>query len=226
MMQEPITCHWLLAQLADSAFPAGGFAHSSGLEAAWQLGFVAAGDSLDRYLIAQLHQSSRLLMPFVVASHRAPDRLTEYDRLCDALLSNHVARRASAAQGQALLMAASRAFASEEVCAMVRRVKEQGLPGHFAPVLGACGTRLGLDEENTARLFLFLCLRGLVSAAVRLGVVGPLEGQAVQWRLSREAESCLVAAADATVEDATQTAPLLDLLQGAQDRLYSRLFQS
>ena len=32
---------WLLWQLADSAFPTGGFAHSGGLEAAWQNGEVS-----------------------------------------------------------------------------------------------------------------------------------------------------------------------------------------
>jgi urease accessory protein len=31
---------WLLWQLADSAFPTGGFAHSGGLEAAWQHGEI------------------------------------------------------------------------------------------------------------------------------------------------------------------------------------------
>jgi urease accessory protein UreF len=31
---------------------------------------------------------------------------------------------------------------------------------------------------------------------------------------------------DLTLDDLVQTAPLLDVWQGAQDRLYSRLFQS
>lgn len=226
VMHEGTSGQWLLWQLADSAFPAGGFAHSAGLEAAWQLGFVADGASLDSYLAAQLRQTSRLLLPFVVACRREPRRLPEHDGTCDALLSNHVARRASLAQGQAFLLAASRAFASHELTALARTLKREHLRGHFAPIFGACGACLAIDEPDLARLFLFICLRGLVSAAVRLGIVGPLEAQAVQWRLGREAEACLLSRADAGVEEAAHTAPLLDLLQGAHDRLYSRLFQS
>jgi urease accessory protein len=124
------------------------------------------------------------------------------------------------------LLAASRAFASEELSGISRRVKEQQITGHFAPVFGACAACLGLGEADAARLVLFFALRGLVSAAVRLGIIGPLEGQAVQWRLSRHAESCVSASVDGAVDDAAQTAPLLDLIQGSHDRLYSRLFQS
>jgi urease accessory protein UreF len=32
--------------------------------------------------------------------------------------------------------------------------------------------------------------------------------------------------ADLTLDDLAQTAPVIDLVQGAHDRLYSRLFQS
>ncbi|MDB5296990.1 MAG: putative urease accessory protein UreF, partial [Phycisphaerales bacterium] len=37
---------WLLWQLVDSAFPTGGFAHSGGVEAAWQHGRLRDGDGL------------------------------------------------------------------------------------------------------------------------------------------------------------------------------------
>jgi len=225
-MAHQNTAHeWLIYQLTDSSFPIGGFAHSAGLEAAWQASAIAAS-SLEDYLVVQLRQLSGFALPFVIAAHASPDRLVEYDSLCAATLSNHVARRASISQGQAFAMAASRTFQLEQTTLLMRRIKDRELDGHFWPVLGASCAWLRLGDVEAARIVLFTSLRGLISAAVRLGIIGPMEGQAIQWRLSAKAEACVVDSLSIPVDDAAQTAPLLDLLQGMQDRLYSRLFQS
>jgi len=81
-------------------------------------------------------------------------------------------------------------------------------------------------RSRTAQLFCFQHLRGVLSAAVRLGIVGPLEAQSLQHRLESCAREVLDHCQNLPVTDAAQTAPLLDLWQGTQDRLYSRLFQS
>src|ERR1700749_2765699 len=92
---------WLLWQLADSAFPTGGFAHSAGLEAAWQHGEVRNRNELVSFVEASLHQLGRAALPFVTAAHAEPERLEEFDIFCDAFTINHVANRASRAQGRA-----------------------------------------------------------------------------------------------------------------------------
>ncbi len=43
---------WLTWQIVDSAFPTGAFAHSCGLESAWQQGEVEDLGALDRFLRA------------------------------------------------------------------------------------------------------------------------------------------------------------------------------
>src|SRR5947208_8486788 len=101
---------WLLWQLADSAFPTGGFAHSAGLEAAWQHGEVRNRDELVSFVEAGLHQLGRAALPFVTAAHGEPERLEEFDDLCDAFTTNHVANRASRAQGKAFVTAVQRIF--------------------------------------------------------------------------------------------------------------------
>jgi urease accessory protein len=97
---------------------------------------------------------------------------------------------------------------------------------HLAPVFGACSRWLDLPRETAQRLFFFSHLRGVLAAAVRLNIVGPMESQALQHQLALEAETILEQCESFTLDDLAQTAPLLELWQGAQDRLYSRLFQS
>lgn len=217
---------WVSWQLADSAFPGGGFAHSAGLESAVGWGEVAGGEGLVEFLRTSLTQAGHSYVPLLVAAHRQPSRLDRLDRLCDAFLSNHVANRASRRQGQALVASAEAAFAAGSLSRLRASVKAGGLAGHFPIMFGAVTSLLGVKEDEAVRLFLYITLRGLVSAAVRLGVVGPLEGQAIQHRLGPFTRQLARRCGKYHVEQIAQTAPLIDILQATHDRLYCRLFQS
>jgi len=208
-------------QLVDSAFPTGGFAHSSGLEAAWQHGEVRNRDEFVSFLKACLHQLGQAALPFVTAAHAEPGRLAELDQLCDAFTSNHIANRASRAQGRALLSAVERVFKSED-----RNPKTEIQFAHLAPVFGACLREAGISDRTTGRMFFFNHLRSVLAAAVRLNIVGPMEAQILQQRLASTAENILNRCKSLTLDDLAQTSPLLDLWQSSHDRLYSRLFQS
>ncbi|MEY2410666.1 MAG: urease accessory protein [Verrucomicrobiota bacterium] len=211
-----------LWQLADSAFPTGGFAHSSGLEAACQHGEIRAAADLRRWIEASLEQLLSATLPFVNAAHRQPSRLCELDALCEAFTSNHVARRASRLQGRAWLSAVTRIFKSK-----MEKWNVEELPfSHLGPVFGVLTRALGLSRMGAIRLFVFMHLRGIIAAAVRLNVVGPTEAQAIQHQCGDLAASVARRSGKLTIEDLAQTVPLLELWQGTQDRLYSRLFQS
>src|SRR5258708_36011162 len=127
---------WLLLQLGDSAFPVGGFAHSSGLEAAVQSGWVRDSKSIENYCVDCVRQAGSFSLPFVVAAHRDVERLVELDARCDVLLSNAVANRASRTQGRAHLETCARVFAARDgvgaLSGQARTTK-----GHHAPGFGA-----------------------------------------------------------------------------------------
>jgi urease accessory protein len=225
---------FLVWQLVDSAFPTGGFAHSAGLEAAWQHGEVRGRAELFSFAETSLEQLGHAALPFVTAAFDAPEKLAALDQLCDAFTTNHVANRASRAQGRAFLTAVERIFPErrpparrEDNSIPQRAVPEAGAPfAHFAPVFGACLRRLNIPRETAARMFFFNHLRSVLAAAVRLNIVGPMEAQVLQHTLSTKAELVRQKCELLMLDQIAQTAPLLDLWQGAQDRLYSRLFQS
>src|SRR5690348_11706297 len=99
---------WLLLQIADSTFPTGGFAHSSGLEAAVQLGELAKDEEgLRAFCEESLWQTGFSALPFVAATHASPHEVEQHDALAQAFLSNHVANRASRAQGRAFIATAA-----------------------------------------------------------------------------------------------------------------------
>ncbi|MEO5820571.1 MAG: urease accessory UreF family protein [Vicinamibacteraceae bacterium] len=97
---------------------------------------------------------------------------------------------------------------------------------HVAPVTGAVFAALGIPLETTQRVVLFVAARGVLSAAVRLGVIGSYDAQRLQSDSVAWATTVHGRYRHAGPDDLAQTAPVIDLLQGAHDRLYSRLFQS
>ncbi|KAI0593058.1 UreF-domain-containing protein [Biscogniauxia sp. FL1348] len=112
--RAPITtdaAHHYLLLLSDSALPLGSFAFSSGLES-----YLAHGrhqrstssppsPSFASFLPLSLSSYARTALPFVLAAHRdpRPAALAALDDALDATMICTVGRRASVAQGRALL---------------------------------------------------------------------------------------------------------------------------
>lgn len=212
---------WLLLQVADSAFPTGAFAHSAGLEAASQLGELS---DLPRFVESAAWQAGRGALPFVAAAHDAPERLAAIDLACDATLTSPVANRASRTQGRALILAAREVFA--EAAPIDRAIREGGLRGHLAPTLGATLRAAGATREETLAVFLHGAVRTVLSAAVRLGLVGPHEAQRLHRGVAPQLERVIAECSNLPLEEAAQTSPRLEVVGALHDRLPSRLFVS
>jgi len=218
--------HYLLWQLVDSGFPSGGFAHSNGLEAGVQHGQADGSAGVQAFARHALSQAGRSALPLVTSAHARPGALMELDALSDTFLSNPVANRASRAQGRALLSSTARSFPSAALAALEQRARAEQLHYHYAPVFGATLAALDVDLAEAQRAFLFITVRGVASAAVRLGLIGAFEAQALQAALASDIEQTLERCGNLEPAAIAQTAPLLDLCQSTHDRLYSRLFQS
>jgi len=204
---------WRLLQLADSAFPAGGFAHSGGLEAAAAIGEVRGEEDVARFAAAALRQAGTFALPFVREA-RGGDAAA-LDARCDASIASHVARRASRNQGKAWARA----------CADIFAIDVPTLPfGHLPVAFGASSARLAVPTADAMLLYLQLAARAPLAAAVRLGRIGPSAAQRLLDRLDPAA--VMGACAERSLDHAAHSAPIEELLGTLHDSLPARLFQS
>ena len=215
---------WLTWQVVDSAFPTGAFAHSGGLESAWHHGEIAHPDAFRAFLDAAIQQAGFAALPLLNAAYRSPHELETLDRLADAFLLNAVANRASRIQGRTLAATAARVWPSDDIADLKRRAGRTH--AHVAPLSGAVWRAIGLPLQTAQKVVLYAAARSVLTAAVRLGIVGSYEAQRLQYACGPHLDAIAVRCAALTPHDLAQTAPILDLLQSAHDRLYSRLFQS
>ncbi len=188
-------------------------------------------------------------LPFVLAAHDAPARLPDLDDTLDAAIVCTVGRRASVAQGRALLSIWERCLAesmpsaegegdSHPLVAFSRLVKASSsgktgaetatVSAHLAPLFGAVGFLAGLSRQQTAYVFMLSHIKALVSAAVRASIFGPYQAQKI---LASAGVQALVDEAirrewRTPVDEAGQSVPVMDLWIGRHEMLYSRIFNS
>ncbi len=232
-MPLPLT---FLLQLSDSAFPTGGFAYSSGLEALARAGRLTTPARLQEYLVAHARQAVTSDLAYVAAAHAASDPSHEvFDAVCaewDATLWNTGMRTASLRQARALLDVAVETCAHPGISALrAHRENASGdsAPLHYAPALGRVLGLLGASRAQACLLYLHGLVRDQAAAAVRLGIIGPRAAQAMQAEALRTAEAEIggeAASAVPPVSAARRTAPLVETGQGGHAWLYSRLFQN
>jgi urease accessory protein UreH/urease accessory protein UreF len=109
--------------------------------------------------------------------------------------------------------------------------------GHVAPLFGILGNALGLTDEQACHLMGFCAARDIVSAALRLNLIGPLESVAVLSRAQAAAqegiqihsgESHSQLHADLLWTDPVHggCAPILDAIHPCHDMLSVRLFRT
>ena len=224
---------WLAAlQFADGLFPAGGFAHSFGLETYAQEGAVRDRAGLEAFVTAHLEGSAGPADAVAVAAAvrlAAASDVAEWialDERLEAMKPVPETRQASRQMGRQTLRVAAALGADPFLAELARAVADGLAPGHHAAVFGGALGRAGVGPALAAAAYLHSTAALLVGAGLRLIALGQLDGQralaAMRPRIARLAE----AAAAATPADMWSFNPGLELAGMRHATLDTRLFRS
>jgi len=216
----------LLAWLSPS-FPTGAFSYSHGLEAAAEAGMVRDRASLQSWIAAIVTQGGgRIDIDVLSAAYRAAGArdhaaLDAANRLGLAFRATAELALESLQQGAAFLATYVAAWPdpfldarnpSEGVC----------LPAAFGAAAGAAGIAL----EDALLGYLHAFASNLMSAGLRLGLIGQTDGQRILAALEPLIASAVDAAKRRDPADFGSATFAVDLASMAHETQYSRLFRS
>jgi urease accessory protein len=221
-----------LLQFGDGLFPAGGFAHSLGLETYAQQGRLRDAADLGDLIAAHLDGAAgpadavAVALAVRMACDADMGGLVALDDRLDAMKCVPEFRSASLQMGRQTLRVAA-ALGDDRLLADLSRAVADGLtPGHHAVVLGAVLGRAGAAPVSAATVYLHSTAALLVGAALRLIALGQVDGQRVlaaqRARIARLAAAAAVASAD----DMWSFNPGLEAAGIRHARLEMRLFRS
>lgn len=186
-----------LLLLADGRFPAGGHAHSGGMETAVAVGAVDNVDSLEAFLAGRLSTSGLAAAGLAAAASTLRNPWELLDAEADARTPSPALREVSRRQGRQLLRTARALWPGS--------ILDELTGAHHPVALGAAAAAAGLEPLEAARAAVFNSVTGPASAAVRLLGLDPVS---VHRLLARMAPDM-----DDTAHRATRTAdgPLSEL---------------
>jgi urease accessory protein len=218
-------------RFVDSFFPSGGYAFSSGLEAAVQGGAVRNAEGLSRYVVELITTGVGEREAVAVGlAHEAYlsgslESAVEADRELEAMKLGRESRTASRQMGrQVMRLAVEQATKHPLLEEFLAAVEQERTPGHLAVTLGMTLAAAGWSKEDSIAAFLYQTATGYVSAAMKLLPVGQKEGQ-------RLIDSWLDVIQQVSQRAAQQRvfrswSPVQDIYAMRHSRLESRLFRS
>jgi urease accessory protein len=227
--------------LADGRFPAGGHAHSGGLEAAVTLGSMGDLPTLELFLRGRLRTAGAVAAALAAAACEYADVAgtsdgrddgvaargwAALDAEADARTPSPAQREASRRQGRALLRAARAAWPTAPLFDELGAALAPA-PPHQPVVLGAAAAAGGCAPAEAALIAAYQSVTGPASAAVRLLSLDPLQVNGLLARLAADIDDVARHAASRSLDELPfPSAPALDLLAEAHAREEVRLFAS
>lgn len=205
------------------AFPVGSFAYSHGLEWAVESGAVRTAADLEAWIAGLIRHGSLALD---LAHLRAAYDATQAEDQAELGRANALALAlAPTAERHLETVAQGNAFVAAVAAGWPASVDgSTGIADWAYPVaVGHAAAREGAALEGTLEAYGLAFIAMLISAAIRLGVIGQTEGVRLTARLSPEVTVTAQSAVSGSIGAASFAA---DLASAAHETQYSRLFRS
>jgi urease accessory protein len=215
-----------LLQISDSAFPSGSFAFSGGLETLADDGVATDAATLSDFIRGQaIGRWGGMDRWFIRAAHdAAPDAkvLADLDQFCEVHVAIEALGEASRRVGLATLTTHAR-MGTPGAAAYRTRIAAGEALGHAPVVQGTIGAGLALPIDAVEAGALYGAVNGLLTAAIRLGIVGALEAQTLLAGLGGDMAGTLAAPPP---HRPTAFTPLADIAVSRRAGHAGRLFSS
>ncbi|OGW66714.1 MAG: hypothetical protein A3H49_00500 [Nitrospirae bacterium RIFCSPLOWO2_02_FULL_62_14] len=218
-------------RFVDSFFPSGGFAYSSGLEAAVQGGAVRTAEDFSKYVEDLLrHGMGRREAVAVAKAWDAQARglwreVIAADWELDSMKTGQESRLASRQMGRQVIRIAAEQMGGHPILREFHAaVEAERTPSHLAVSLGLVLAASGWSREDAVAAYLYQTATGMMSAALKLLPIGQREGQRLLdgW-MPLIAELSGQAQPESSM---TSWSPVQDIYAMRHSRLTSRLFRS
>lgn len=224
-----MAAHLPLMVWLSPSFPVGAFAYSHGLEWAFESGDLHDAATLRDWLDALVgHGSLRNDLILFACTARAIEdddeaALIEIAELALALANSAERRLETVTQGNAFVAALRAAWP----CAAIERLKAVwGGDVAYPVAVAVASAGHALPRPASLEAYGLAFVANLVSASVRLGIVGQTDGQKITAGLVPALHKAAEAAGSATLDDLGSCTLRSDIASLRHETQYSRLFRS
>jgi len=228
----PIAGLYRMLAWLSPGFPIGAFSYSHGLEAAVDCETICDRDSLQNWITAVVRWGNgRIDADILHDAYRAAAsgdmaELTAANRRGIAFRATAETRLETTAQGEAFLATCCAAWPEPFLVGWAAETVSTGAAVCHAAAIGAAMARAGIPLDSALTGYLHAMAGNLVSAGLRLGIVGQTDGQRILAALEPAVTVAVSNTLDRSTDRFGSATFAVELASMAHETQYTRLFRS